>query len=566
MAIRRKKTDVVLVGLGAAGGVAALPLTRAGMKVVALEAGGRYTPRDFVPDEIRNDTFNWLGRVKVNGEVPTARRSPSEKAAPHPAPIRMMNGVGGTSIHYTGQSWRFSPYTFNERSETIRRYGRGAIPDGVALADWPLDYADLEPFYDRVEYTVGISGRAGNIQGKKDPRGNVFEGRRRRPYPIPPLRRAGFNDLMTRGARDAGFDPFPGPAAILSEDYRGRQACDYHGYCTNNGCHVAAKSSTSVTTIPLAQQTRNLDVVTRARVTKIVTDKDGEASGVLYVRGGKEYYQPASMVVLATYVYENVRLMMLSRSKAHRKGVGNDRGQLGLYYMAHAYPGVNALFAGRQINRFSGSGAQFVALDNWDADNFDHRGLGFIGGATLSAGMEAKPLGMARTVPPGVPQWGSAWKDWVKRNANSVGSAFVQLPSMPYEDNKLDLDPTAKDPYGNPVIRITYHMGDNEERMLAFLIPKMAAWLEAAGAQETWAGTLFELPINSHAFGGTRMGNDPDESVVNKWGLVHDTPGLAVLGASTFPSTGSKNPTETVQALAWRTATHLVRNWKRLTT
>jgi gluconate 2-dehydrogenase alpha chain len=328
---------------------------------------------------------------------------------------------------------------------------------------------------------------------------------------------------------------------------------------------VAAKSSTNVNVIPSAEETRNLSIVTRARVTRIATDKDGRATGVVYVRGGTEYFQPADMVLLATYVYENNRLLMLSKSKAHPDGIGNDRGQLGRHYMAHAYPGVNGLFEGHQLNTFSGSGAQFVAFDDYDADNFDHKGLGFIGGATIASGMENKPIQMAHTIAPGVPQWGSAWKDWIRKYANSVGSCFIQLPSQPYHTNRLDLDPTTKDPYGNPVIRLTYRMGENEQRLLDHLVPKMEAWLKAAGATTTWAGPLFELPVNSHAYGGTRMGNDPDKSVVDKWGLVHDTPGLAVLGGSTFPSTGSKNPTQTIEALAWRTADHVVRNWKRLT-
>jgi gluconate 2-dehydrogenase alpha chain len=203
MATRLKKTDVVVVGLGAGGGVAALPLTRAGLKVIGLEAGGRYTPSDYVPDELRN--------AQVNGEVPTTRRRPGEKAGPHVAPIRMANGVGGTSIHYTAQSWRFSPYTFKERSETIRRYGRGAIPDGVALADWPVTYQDLEPYYDKVEYTLGISGKAGNVKGRKDDRGNVYEGRRRRDYPLPPLRRSGWNHLMTRASIRSRVRPRSSP-------------------------------------------------------------------------------------------------------------------------------------------------------------------------------------------------------------------------------------------------------------------------------------------------------------------------------------------------------------------
>ena len=561
MATKLKKTDVVIVGMGAAGGIAALPLARAGAEIVGLEAGGRYTPADFIADEIRHDILNWLGRAKANWEIPTVRSGPGEDAKAGQG-IIMMNGVGGSSIHYTGQSWRLSPYNFKERSNTIRRYGAGAIPADVALADWPISYDDLEPYYDRVEHEIGISGKAGRIKGKpKDSAGNVFEGVRRREYPMPPLRSSGWTELMANAARQLKWHPFPGPAAILSRDYKQRPACDYHGFCTFNGCHTAAKSSTCFTTIPAAEDTGKLKILTRARATRIETDRNGRATGVTFVRGGQEYFQPADVVILSTYTYENVRLLLLSASAAHPRGIGNENDQLGRYYMAHSYYTVDGLFPGKQLNRFTGTGAQQTAVDTWDADNFDHKGMPFIGGGTLSASMENKPITMGTTTPPDVPRWGSAWKAWIKANANSVGSAFVQVPSMPYVDNRLDLDPTFKDQYGQPVVRITFRIGDNEQHLVDFLTTRMEQWLKTAGASQTWHGPLFPLALNSHAFGGTRMGNDPKSSVVDKWQMVHGVPNLAVLSGSTFPSTSSKNPTQTIEALAWRSAEHIARRF-----
>src|ERR1044072_299286 len=139
------KTDVVEIGLGDGGGTAVLPLAQAGLDVVGLEAGGRYSTRDYPADEIRNDTRNGRARARVNDGVPTQRRSAAESAGPAIAPGRMMNGVGGTSIHWTAQSWRLMPWNFEQRSETIRRYGPGAIPAGSTIADWPISYAELEP-------------------------------------------------------------------------------------------------------------------------------------------------------------------------------------------------------------------------------------------------------------------------------------------------------------------------------------------------------------------------------------------------------------------------------------
>jgi gluconate 2-dehydrogenase alpha chain len=565
MATRLKKTDVVIVGMGAAGGTAALPLAKAGAKIIGLEAGGRYTPVDFIADEVRHDILNWLGRATANWEVPTVRSNAADVAVKGQG-IVMMNGVGGSSVHYTGQSWRLSPYTFKERSETIRRYGAGAIPATVALADWPVDYDDLEPYYDHVEHEIGISGKAGRVRGQKaDPAGNVFEGVRRRDYPMPPLRTSAYTEMMADAARDLKWHPFPGPAAILSREFKQRPACDYHGFCTFNGCHTTAKSSTCFTTIPEAEATKNLKILTRARVIRVETDSNGRATGVTYIRGGEEFFQPADVVVLSTYVYENVRLMMFSKSAQHPNGIGNSADQLGRYYMAHSYYTVNGLFPGKQLNLFTGTGGQQTAVDTWDSDNFDHGGLGFIGGATFSASHENKPIsGIASTTPPDVPRWGSAWKAWLKQNANSVGASFIQVPVQPYENNRLDLDPTHKDQYGQPVVRITFSLGVNEQRMVEYLTPKMTEWLNTAGATQTWHGPLFPLALNSHAFGGTRMGDDPKSSVVDKNLFVHDAPNVAVISGSVFPSTGAKNPTQTIEALAWRAGEYIGRNMDRL--
>jgi gluconate 2-dehydrogenase alpha chain len=178
--------------------------------------------------------------------------------------------------------------------------------------------------------------------------------------------------------------------------------------------------------------------------------------------------------------------------------------------------------------------------------------------------METKPISMARNTPPTIPTWGSEWKRWLRANANSVGSTLWQMPVLPYEDNRLDLDPTHKDQYGQPVVRITFKLGENEMRMADYAKEKATLWLKTAGAAETWGGDAFPLALNSHAYGGTRMGTDPATSVVDRWGQVHDTPGLFVIGASTFPSTSGKNPTQTVQAMAWRTGAYVARNIRRI--
>lgn len=557
----KTKADVVVIGLGAGGGTAVLPLAQAGLDVVGLEAGGRFSTRDYPADEIRNDIRNWLGRDKVNDEVPTQRRTAAEASVPAIAPGRMMNGVGGTSIHWTCQSWRLMPWNFRERSETIRRYGAGMLPAGSTIADWPLDYAELEPFYDKVEFLHGVSGKAGNLNGTIDPSGNVFEGPRAREYPLEPLRRTGFTEFMAAAARRLGWHPFPGPAAIRSQPYNGLPACEYHGFCTFGGCHVDAKGSTNLAPIPQAEKTGNLKVVEHARVLEIVVDGDGLASGVRYLKGNAVHFQPARAVLLAGYTYENTRLLLLSKSGAFPNGLSNNHGQVGRHYLAHVRAGANGVIPGRRLNRFSGTASQWTAVDDFDSDFFDHAGLGFIGGGTIAAGMEVKPIGAARTTPPSIPRWGSAWKAWLKENAISVASAATQINVVSYEDTFLDLDPATKDPFGVPVVRVTNDLHDNERRAALFVQQKCVDWLREAGASEVWLVAPNSLSVQTHAYGGTRMGDDPDANVTDRWCFSHEVPNLGVLGASNFPTSGGRNPTETLMALAWRTADHLVQNW-----
>jgi len=268
-----KTVDVAVIGLGATGGVAVLPLARAGLKIAGIEAGTWMDPhRDFHADEIFNNVRRQVTTSpKAQREIPTVRTGPGEKARP-PAAHPMMNAIGGTSIHYWAQSWRLKAWDFKTRSETVQRYGAAAIPAGTTLEDWPLTYDELAPFYDVVEDEVGVSGAAGNIGGQLTGRGNPFESPRAKEYPMPPLRGSGFTDHMAETARKLGWKPFAPPAAINSQPRKGRSSCVYHGYCGTGGCHVSAKGSTAVTTIPEAQKTKNLTIFDNAHVTRIETD------------------------------------------------------------------------------------------------------------------------------------------------------------------------------------------------------------------------------------------------------------------------------------------------------
>jgi gluconate 2-dehydrogenase alpha chain len=564
MAVELKKTDVVIVGLGAAGGVAALPFARAGLHVIGLEAGTWLTPEDFAPDELRNNVRGWPQAVqKANREVPTHRPSASSPYSPRPAIHPMMNAVGGTTLHYWAQSWRLNPWDFKVVSETRRRYGASRIPAGSTVEDWPFGLEELEPYYDIVEHELGVSGKAGNIGGRIDRRGNIFEGARRREYPMPPLRGTGFTDMMAAAARTLGWHAFPGPAAVTSGQYDGRPGCAYHGYCNRGGCHIRAKGSTAVTTIPKAQQTKRFDVVTEATATSIEVDQRGRARGVTYVKGGTEYFQPADVVLLASYVYENVRLLLLSRSRAFPNGLSNNHRQVGKHYFSHNQGApVTALFP-HDLNNWYGLPAQGVAVDDWADDNFDHASLDFIGGGNLWVYSDRRPISAASMTTFGrVPRWGPAWKAFVRQNADRWNTAYLQKTTLPYEDNYLDLDPEVRDPLGFPVTRITAGYKGNERKLALFIQDKMAEWFMAAGAIAVERTPIGTMGPTTHAYGGTRMGDNPETNVVNRWGMSHEVPNLGVLGASVMGTSGARNPTLTAQALAWRTADYLVKNWK----
>ena len=565
MATKLKGTDVVIIGLGAAGGVAALPLAQAGLDVIGLEAGSVMTRKDFAPDEIRNNVRGWpQGVQKANQEIPTSRATASAQTGPRGTIHPMQNGVGGTTLHYWAQSWRLNAWDFRVVSETTRRYGASRLPAGTTVEDWPFGYQELEPYYDKVEYEVGISGQAGNVNGTIDPRGNIFEAPRKRGYPMPPLRSTAFIDKMAAAAKSLGWHPFPGPAAINSRPYQNRSACMYHGFCNRGGCHVDAKNSTAVTTIPKAQATGRLKVVTHAHVTKIETDDHGRVTGVTYLLDGAEYFQPARVVLLASFTYENTRLLLLSKSKPFANGLSNNHGQVGRHYFSHHQGApVTALFP-FNIDAWYGLPAQGVAVDDFADDNFDHGGVGFIGGANLWAMSDRRPIAAAGMNTFGrVPNWGSAWKAFIRENADRSHSSYIQKTTLPYEDNYLDLDPVVKDPLGFPVCRVTAEFKDNERKIATYSQDKMEEWYRAAGAVAVQRAPVGgAMGISTHAYGGTRMGDSPERNVADRWGFSHEVPNLGILGASVMGTSGARNPTLTVQALAWRTAEHLVKNWK----
>jgi gluconate 2-dehydrogenase alpha chain len=273
------------------------------------------------------------------------------------------------------------------------------------------------------------------------------------------------------------------------------------------------------------------------------------------------------VVLLAGYTYENVRMLLLSKSKPFPNGLANNGGQVGRHYFSHHTGATLTALFPFDLNNWYGLPAQGVAVDNWADDNFDHSGLDFIGGGNLWVYSDRRPISAAGMSTYGkAPRWGSAWKAFIKQNADSWNVSYLQKTTLPYEANYLDLDPTVKDPLGFPVCRITADYQENERRVSTFIQDKMVEWYKAAGATATEKTGMGTMGPTTHAYGGTRMGDNPETNVVDKWGFSHEARNLGILGASVMGTSGARNPTLTAQALAWRTADRLAKNWKNIAT
>ncbi len=545
------EADVVIIGGGLVGALVAHRLVMAGSRVVILEAGPKRGGREHVMDELSATAFRNLGGAsKFAHEVPTWRRNEAEVARPATLSQGLETALGGNSVAWGAVAMRFHEDDFRVRSATVDRYGEAAVPAGSTLADWPLRYDDLAPYYDAAETVLGVSGQAG---------ANPFEAPRAGPYAMPPLRTSGLGARFARAARARGHRPFPLPAAILTQPREGRHACTYCSFCSRFGCHVDAKASAQNTVLDEALATGRLRVVTGATVTAIVTDESGRAVAARYHGADGEATQAGGAIVLAAYSFENTRLLLLSRDPRHRRGVGNETGQVGRHYITRQQPSVYAVFDGARLNRFTGPTAQAMAIADLSADHFDHTGLGFIRGGRIAAFNQYLPVEASGVLPPEVPRWGAAWRDFFTAAYNSTAMLFIDPEILPYQTNYLDLDPNFTDRLGRPVARVTFDIGDNERRLIAHLQDEAERIALGMGATRTWRRAPLTGPISTHDVGGTRMGNDPAVSVVDGFGRVHDTPGLVVLGGSTFVSLPAVNPSLTIAALALRAADRMLR-------
>jgi gluconate 2-dehydrogenase alpha chain len=569
MTIRMPAVDVVLVGFGWTAAIMAQELTDAGLEVLALERGGwrdtpTHFPPTFAPDELR---YYWRHEMfqETALETQTFRNNASQTALP----IRRWGsylpgiGVGGAGVHWNGQTFRFLPSDFLARSHNEERYG--SLPEDMTVQDYPVTYDELEPHFDRFDKLCGISGRAGNLRGQTQAGGNPFEGWRSDEYPNPPMEMTFSQDRFEASARNMGLNPFPAPSANLSRAYTnplGLQLapCTYCGFCEKFGCGNYSKSSPQTTIIPVLMKKPNFTLRTYCDVLHVDKDRDGtRATGVTYIDvHGQLHEQPAQIVILCGYQLSNTRLMMLS-------GIGEiydpatGEGLVGKNYAYQVMSGVDIFFENEFTNQFAGAGALGMVVDDYNGDNFDHSGLGFIGGAYIASWTtNARPI-ESHAVPEGTPEWGSAWKRAVKDNFLKSNSLSVHGASMAYRQNYLDLDPTYRDRYGRPLMRMTYDFTPNDLRLSEHITPIAADLARGMGGREIKVNEL-GVPYDikpyqtTHNTGGTIMGATPADSVVNRYLQSWDLHNLFVMGAGVFPQNAGYNPTSTVAALTYWSA------------
>lgn len=504
-------TVVVVIGTGAGGGVLANELAQKGVSVVALEAGGRYLPEDYINDEWESfGQLAWLDPRSTSGDWRVARDFSG-------LPAWIVKAVGGTTTHWAGASLRFQPHEFKTRST----YGN---VEGANLLDWPIDLAEMEPWYEKAEEKLGVT-RTGGREGL--PGNNNFK-------------------VFEAGARKLGYtEVHTGRMAINSAENDGRFACQQTGFCFQ-GCKWGAKWSAAYTDIPRGEATGNLEVRERAHVLRIEHDAGGKVTGVLYAdRDGNQHLQKARVVCVAGNSIESPRLLLNSASSLFPDGLANSSGQVGRNYMRHMTGSVYAVFD-KPVRMWRGTTMAGIVQDEARHDP----SRGFVGGYELETLALGLPF-MAAFLDPGA--WGREFTTALDSYENMAGMWIVG-EDMPQETNRITLNHELKDQYGLPAPNVHFTDHPNDIAMRRHAYKQGIAIYEAVGATRTFPTPPYP---STHNLGTNRMSENPRDGVVNRWGRAHDVPNLYVSDGSQFTTGAAENPTLTIVALAIRQADHI---------
>jgi choline dehydrogenase-like flavoprotein len=537
------EVDFVIIGSGAAGGILAKELSTNGFRVVVLEQGPYLTESDFSHNEIEilaQDKLTNHPKLQPN----TFRKTPDEKAKPQRALV-YGRCVGGTSVHFTANFWRFHEIDFVERSKI------GAIA-GTTFTDWPITYADLEPYYTRVEWEIGVSGLAG---------ASPFDPPRSKPYPMPPLPVKSSGVIFERAASKLGWHPFPAPMAILSQPRPGRSACINCGFCLAFGCEVGAKSSSLATAIRMAEKTGRCEIRPNSYVHRIETDANGRAVGAVYFDEQRNtHLQKAKAVVVCANGAETPRLLLLSANKQFPNGLANSSGFVGKNLMLNSGAISMGVFE-HPLNDYKGFAVSRLFHDFYQ---LDAQKVGFYGGGGIDARFDMTPIGFAMGgLPPDTPRWGKDFKAALSHNFTRTMEIFCHGTSLPLENNSFSLDPDLKDAWGLPALRLTYKDHPDDLKLVNWLNVRAQELLDAAGAEKKWSYPAQEQQFAVHLLGTCRMGNDPKTSVINPDHRTHDVKNLFLCDGSSLVTSGRGQPTMTIEALAFRAADRITALAKR---
>lgn len=537
--------DVIIIGAGAGGGVAAGVLAEAGKQVLLLERGHQMAI-ETNHDHLRHQRFSRHGhnagpdinknpRVFVDGSGDGPRVvAPHENGYNNNAAV-----VGGGTRVYGAQAWRFLPQDFQMAS----LYG---VPKGSSLADWPIRYEDLAPFYEQAEWEVGVAGD-GEKSARHWPRDKGF--------PMPPLPITLQGRVLRKGAEKLGWDTLPIPALINTVPYLARPACTHCQYCIGYTCPVDAKNGTHNTLIARALATGKCELVTEAMVVRIETSF-GHVVGVTYVDSEGWHTVRAEVVICAGGAIESARLLLNSTSTEHPFGLGNAFDQVGRNLQGHYYPAAVGLMP-EAIYDGIGPGISMATIQ------FNHGNEGIIGGGMLANEFIELPIIFwYRQLPPDLPRWGAVNKAFMRENYTHVMRVTGPVHEIPSSEARVTIDPNVRDGWGIPVARLSGTTHPETVRTSAFMFERAREWLEASGATLVWGQPPgLYLSAGQHQAGTCRMGDDPQTSVVDRWGRVHGHENLYVMDGSVHVTNGGFNPVLTILALAFRAAEHLVRVW-----
>ena len=572
-----KPVDVAIIGGGWTGLLMAKEITAKTSQSVAVFERG--IPRKTDDYAVTMDELDYNIRLRMMQntaeETITHRHSLKATAVPvrqhgsfHPG-----TGVGGAGEHWGGASFRFLPDVFTLRTDLTEKHGSAKLPADLAVEDWGVTYDELEPLYWKSEQLMGISGKAGNLRGKKIDGGNVFEGVRQQEYPTPPLKHSYASSMFEEAVRRMGYHPYPTPAANLSETYKNpdgitRPGCAYCGHCQRFGCMIGAKAQPTNTLMPILATRKNFQLRTGSWVRRIV-HKDGRATGIQFTNAsGEEFFQPAATVVLASFTLNNTRLLALSKIGAPYDPVART-GTLGRN-LTHQVQVATRVFFDKPLNAFMGAGELGQRISDFDGDlglTGSEDGLLRVGMIAVSSNGDG-PIGSFGVNPRGASEtnWGSEWKKAALKWKDHTAAISMAGEHLSYRQNYMDLDPTYTDKFGDPLLRFTLNWTDHEYKQREFAAQIQAKIAREMGAKFD-AGPPSRAPYNvvnyqsTHIQGGVIMGTSPETSVVNRYMQHWDAPNLFVVGASAFPQNAAPNPTLTVLALTYMSVDAMINRY-----